>query len=513
MSSPTTAAHRELSRTGSDPRSEMVDEPKAAVDRDHAHLETMSMPSSIRDMTEDERGAIIRKMVRKMDTVIMPIIALLYILNYVDRQNLAAAKLQGILTDLHLSTTQFATAISILFVGYIPFQVPSNLLISRVPRPGLYICCAVILWGSVSACTAAVKTYGQLIAVRILLGMTEAVFFPGVIYFLSAWYTKQELGKRLAGLFIGQQLGNAFGGLIAAGVLKLNGVNGIAGWRYLFIVEGVATIGVGAISALLMPEYPHNARLLSPIERDLAVWRIESEGGVGEAHEEISTWRGFYLVMTDPKLYLLVFCMILSQGLGSISNWFPSIVQTLGYNSTDTLLLTAPPYLFACIWFYVMTLYSDRKDEMYTPIMFCNGVMVVALVIPLATLNTGARYFAMMLMPSAAVGPQVILYKTLNLHLARPYPKRAAGTALLNAIGGTSNIWASYMYINPPHYYIAFGTLLAIDVVFAVVITVYKVWVGRENRKLDQGGDKAKETMKGGVTQQQIDLGWRYVGY
>lgn len=107
----------------------------------------------------------------------------------------------------------------------------------------------------------------------------------------------------------------------------------------------------------------------------------------------------------------------------------------------------------------------------------------------------------------------MILYKTLNLHLARPYPKRAAGTALLNAIGGTSNIWASYMYINPPHYYIAFGTLLAIDVVFAVVITVYKVWVGRENRKLDQGGDKAKETMKGGVTQQQIDLGWRYVGY
>jgi hypothetical protein len=176
----------------------------------------------------------------------------------------------------------------------------------------------------------------------------------------------------------------------------------------------------------------------------------------------------------------------------------------------------------------------QRKDNMYTPIMFCIGVMVVALVVPLATLNTGARYFAMMLMPSAAgesevctqrshsaltltlpcpVGPQVLLYKTLNLHLARPYPKRAAGTALLNAIGGTSNIWASYMYINSPHYYIAFGTLLAIDVAFALVITVYKVWVGRENRKLDQGGDKAKETMKGGVTQQQIDLGWRYVGY
>ena len=124
----------------------------------------------------------------------------------------------------------------IFTVGYLPFQIPSNYLISRLPRPGLYICCAVVLWGTISTCTAAAQSYSALLGIRVLLGASEAVFFPGVLYYLSAWYTKKELGKRYAALFIGQQLGNGFGGLIAAGVLKMAGLHGLNGWRWLFIV-------------------------------------------------------------------------------------------------------------------------------------------------------------------------------------------------------------------------------------------------------------------------------------
>lgn len=139
---------------------------------------------------------------------------ILYVLNYIDRQNLAAAKLQGIMEDLDMTTQQFATAISILFVGYLPFQLPSNLIISRLTRPGLCkcpqqvhkiltddrdICCACMIWGSISACTASVQTYEALLGVRVLLGVSEAVFFPGAIYLLSAWYSKHELGVRIAG--------------------------------------------------------------------------------------------------------------------------------------------------------------------------------------------------------------------------------------------------------------------------------------------------------------------------
>lgn len=111
----------------------------------------------------------------------------------------------------------------------------------------MYICVAVVIWGAISAATAAVNTYGQLLAVRAILGIVEAVFFPGAVYYLSAWYTKKELGKRLAGLYIAQQVGNAFGGLFAAAILQLDGQHGIAGWKWLFIIEGSATVGIGAI--------------------------------------------------------------------------------------------------------------------------------------------------------------------------------------------------------------------------------------------------------------------------
>lgn len=163
-------------------------------------------PDSLKHLTDDELAQMNKKLVRKMDLYILPTIGILYILNYVDRQNLSAAKLQGIMEDLNMTTQQFATAISILFVGYLPFQIPSNMIITKVPRPGLYICLAVMIWGSISAATAAVKSYQQLLAVRACLGIVEAVFFPGAIYYLSAWYTKKELGKRLAGLYIAQQV-------------------------------------------------------------------------------------------------------------------------------------------------------------------------------------------------------------------------------------------------------------------------------------------------------------------
>ncbi|KAJ5107708.1 nicotinamide mononucleotide permease [Penicillium angulare] len=468
------------------------------------------MPESLRQITQEERSNIERRIVRKIDFLILPIIMLLYILNYIDRQNLSAAKLQNIMEDLNMTADQFSTAISILYVGYIPFQIPSNMIIIKVPRPGLYICCAVVAWGVISSCTAAVESYGSLLAVRVILGLVEAVFFPGVIYFLSAWYTKQELGKRLAALFIGQQLGSAFGGLIAAGLLKLNGVHGIQGWRYLFIVEGVATVGIGAIGCFIMPEYPHNTRMLKPIERELAVWRIEQEAGVGEAGEEVSAIQGFVLAMKDVKVWTLVFCIIMSQAMNSALNFLPTIVSTIGYNSTITLVLTAPPYLLACFFFYFISWWSDRKMALYWPTMLCLCAGIVAFVIPCASTSVGARYFAIMLFP---IGPQVILYKTLNLHVARPYPKRAAGVALLNALGGTSNVWGSYLWTNSPRFFAGFGMCLGVTIFFMITLTSYKVYINHENKKLNGDEAQIRSLIRSGVTQEQLDMGWRYQGF
>lgn len=480
------------------------------------HMATFSSglelaPESLRNLGEDEVKRLNKKLVRKIDLVIMPTLAILYILNYIDRQNLSSAKLQGIMEDLNMTTQQFATAVSILFVGYLPFQIPSNLVITKIKRPGMYICVSVVIWGAISAATAAVKTYGQLLAVRAILGVVEAVFFPGAIYYLSAWYTKQELGKRLAGLYIAQQVGNAFGGLFAAGVLQLDGQHGIAGWQWLFIIEGTATIGIGAICACVMPEYPSNSRILSPAERDLAVWRIESESGATESDETESVLKSFAHALADPKLLLLIFCNMMSQAQGSIANYFPTLVASLGYTHTISLLLTAPPYILAGFVYFGIMFHSDRKKTVYPTIMLLIAIAMVMYIILMSTTSIGARYFSMMILPFSSVGPQILLYKTINLHLARPVAKRAAASALVNAIGGTSNIWASYLYYGGPHFYAAFGTLMGCALLFATTLTFYRFYVLRENKRLDSGNpDQIAKVIKGGVTQEMVDLNWRY---
>ncbi|CAN8099592.1 unnamed protein product [Discula destructiva] len=471
-------------------------------------------PDSLKLLSDDELVRMNKKLVRKMDFYILPTIGILYILNYIDRQNLSAAKLQGIMEDLNMNTQQFATAVSILFVGYLPFQIPSNIIITKVPRPGMYICVAVVIWGGISAATAGVKTYGQLLAVRAILGVVEAVFFPGAVYYLSAWYTKKELGKRLAGLYIAQQVGNAFGGLFAAAILQLSGAHGIAGWQWLFIIEGSATVGIGAICAFVMPEFPHNSRMLSQTERELAVWRVESEAGAAEGTEDESAMRGFFQALADPKLLLLIACNFFSQGQGSIANYFPTLIDALGFSSTISLLLTAPPYILAAFIYWGITFYSDRKNTVYPIIMVCISIATIMYIIPMATLNVGGRYFAMMVLPFASVGPQILMYKTINLHLARPVAKRAAASALVNAIGGTANIGASYLYYEAPHFYAAFGTLMGCALAFAATITAYRWLVLRDNKRLDSGdSEQIAKAMKGGVTAEMVSLGWRYEMY
>ncbi|KAK9768962.1 putative Major facilitator superfamily domain-containing protein [Seiridium cardinale] len=125
---------------------------------DFANMTYRQRPESLQHLSEEEFNSLNKKLVRKIDLIILPLIGILYILNYIDRQNLASAKLQGIMEDLNMTTQQFATAVSILFVGYLPFQIPSNLLITRISRPGMYIFLAVVICGCISAATAAVKT-------------------------------------------------------------------------------------------------------------------------------------------------------------------------------------------------------------------------------------------------------------------------------------------------------------------------------------------------------------------
>lgn len=174
-----------------------------------------------------------KKLKRRIDTTVMPLVIMIYLMNYIDRNNYAAARLQGLEKDLGLSAKQYQLGLSILFVAYILAQVPSNLLLNHLGRPSLYIGFFTIAWGLVSALTSQVTTPGGIYACRFVLGLVEAPFFAGVLFYLSKWYTKTELNLRMSIFYSGSLISGAFGNLIAAGILKgLAGKRGMDAWQW-----------------------------------------------------------------------------------------------------------------------------------------------------------------------------------------------------------------------------------------------------------------------------------------
>ena len=148
-------------------------------------------PPLVRILTPEERTRLEAALVRKVDLRLLPMIVLIYIMNYIDRNNIASARLQGLQNDLYMSDTEYLTTVSILFVGYLLMQVPSNLFLNKIGKPALYLPGAMMIWGVISTLTATAQGFGGLLAIRFFLGFVEAAYFPGCLYFLSCWYTRK----------------------------------------------------------------------------------------------------------------------------------------------------------------------------------------------------------------------------------------------------------------------------------------------------------------------------------
>ena len=225
-------------------------------------------PPLVKDLTAEERQGLELKLVRKIDIHLLPMLVIMYIMNYLDRNNIAAARLAGLEEELNLSSTQYLTCLSILFVGYLLMQVPSNLFLNKIGKPAIYLPTVMILWGMISAATAAAESFGGLVAIRFFLGFVEAAYFPGCLFFLSSWYTRKELGFRTAILYSGSLLSGAFGGLISAGIT--NGLDGAKGLRY------VTQLLFAAPSLVLSSQYMYYRSLAS--ESWLTAQRVSRSG-------------------------------------------------------------------------------------------------------------------------------------------------------------------------------------------------------------------------------------------
>ncbi|KAF5385673.1 hypothetical protein D9757_005545 [Collybiopsis confluens] len=442
----------------------------------------------------EERILAERKLVRKLDTRVLPTIILIFIMNYIDvnfqRNAITTARLKGLEQDLNLSDLQYSVVLSILYVSYCPSQIPSNMALNWITRPSLYIGSCVVVWGLISTLTGITKSYGGLVAIRFFIGIPESAFYPGAIYLLSRWYTKKELAFRSAILYGGLLISNAFGALIAAGILaNMEGKLGIRAWRWVFFIEGSITMFIGLNAMWLLPDYPPNTRWITPKERRLAQARLADDAG--EADNDSagdSPLKGLIMAVQDPKVWVFSI-MNLAQLLGlSFVNFFPTLTSTLGFDTTVSLLLAAPPWILSTITCCLNAWHADRTGErFFHQSAWWWGVML-AYIISLSTSNVGARYFSMFLMACGYGGFALTLVWVSNT-FPRPPAKRAAIIGIVNGVGNIGNLIGSFTWKAEwgPGYHQSMGISMAAFVVATVLSIGNTSTMGNpDNKRLDE---------------------------
>ncbi|KAL4912867.1 major facilitator superfamily domain-containing protein [Aspergillus aurantiobrunneus] len=435
----------------------------AAEKANIAHDEETNFVGSL----SPEELAIEKKLRVRIDSIVMPLVILVYLMNYIDRNNYAAAKLQGMPEDLGLNDSEYQTGLSILFVGYILMQVPSNLLLNYMGRPSLYLGFFIVAWGLVSAVTSQVTNYGGIVACRFILGLVEAPFFAGVLFYLSKWYTKKELALRMSIFYSGSLLSGAFGNLIAAGILNgMAGARGMSAWQWLYIIEGAITVFIGLVVAAVLPDFPENWRLLPEEMKHVAKKRLAIEAAQADvdAAGGMSQVKGLKMAFSDIKTYALAIAYMAITGASGFQNFFPTLTATLNYPETISLLLVAPPYIFMVAYSMAHSYLSDRYQNRFWFFVYPIPITIVGFVVFMTTDAFGPRYFSFFLM-IFVFAQNGTVYSWIAGAIPRPPAKRAAAYAFINSIGNSASIWTPYTYRDrdEPYYRPAMGVCIALQ--------------------------------------------------
>ncbi|KAI1823956.1 MFS general substrate transporter [Xylaria intraflava] len=306
-----------------------------------------------------------KALIRKQDMRIIPLSATIYFLAYLDRSNIGNAKVlnsstkNDMETETHTTDYQFTIALMIFLIGYFLFEVPSNILLKKF-RPSRWLAFLMFAWGLITIGIGGVHNYGQITGVRFLLGVVEAGLFPGLVYYLTFWYKTDERSVRVAFILASATLAGAFGGAIAYGVGHLNGVRGLSGWRWLFILEGIPSVLSSLFIWFFLPDFPETTTWLSESEKALATQRLLVDGSKGSASG--LTWRDVKETLTDWRLYgHYAIYFAVSLPFSSLSLFTPSIVSGLGYKDLQAQLLTVPPWAIA----YVISILNSWSGDYF----------------------------------------------------------------------------------------------------------------------------------------------------
>ncbi|KAJ4993615.1 MFS transporter [Stagonosporopsis vannaccii] len=430
-------------------------------------------------------------LVKKLDLYMMPILWLMYFLNFLDRNAIVNGKIDKMDVDLGLTGVQYNTCVSIFFVGYLVGQVPSNMLLNRI-KPSWYMSGWMMAWAIVSTLMAIVKDYKGMLACRFVLGITEAPFYPGGVYLISMFYTRKESATRMSIFYTGNLLASSFSGLIAAGVFAgMEGKSGLEGWRWLFIIQGLITVGVAVLAFFMLPNAPLQTRWLTQEERELAHSRIAFD--TTEKKDKQSVWKGLREACSDYRMWVFALMQNLHLSANGFKNFLPTVVQTLGFNRTITLVLTCPPYLLSAFISVAVSWSSGRFNERTWHITISKAIAIVGFMIGTLTLNIGARYFAMVLFVGATYGVNNINLSWTAATLGQTDEKKAVAIAIANTLGNLSFVYTPYLWpdSSKPRFAMAMWASVGFSAGVIACAWALKFILIRNNRKIRAQNNEA----------------------
>ncbi|KAI0399965.1 DNA-repair protein rad2 [Xylaria palmicola] len=450
-----------------------------------------TVPTAGDNITYDESTAISvdeRKLVRKLDLNLIPMVMLLYTFSFLDRVNIGNARLYGLEEDLGLTGNQFQIAVSILFVTYIIFEIPSNLLLKPI-GPQRWLAFIVVVWGGLATATGFVHNFGSLTGLRVLLGIFEAGLFPGLNLYLTFFYTKRELALRVGYLLVSAAVAGALGGLLAYGIGHLDGVQGMRGWRWIMIIEGLPTIVLGFFVLIFLPNDAESARFLTPEEKKLMVVRQQRQYGYTKSAQEFSK-KDMIKAFKDWKVW--VFCLGqfgVDTMLYGYSTFLPTIINGLGsWSVAEVQLLTIPCYALGAISYMTIAYISDRKQMRGVFCVIFAAICVVGYGLLISDTPAGVHYFACFVIATG-------LYVLVGLPLAwlpnnsPRYGKRTTANGLQLTIGNSSGIIAPFIYpsSDKPRYIMGNAVSLSMVGLAGLSFALLWFWCARENKRRDEG--------------------------
>jgi MFS transporter, ACS family, tartrate transporter len=376
-----------------------------------------------------------RNVLRKTAWRLVPLLTLAYVVNYLDRTNIGFAALT-MNQDLGLTATEFGFGAGILFLSYTVFEIPSNLALYHVGARR-WIARIMISWGVVSAATAFVTGAYSYYAARFALGLAEAGFFPGVTYYLAVWFPTQYRTRMLAWFLVAIPASSLIGGPISGLVLEMDGIWGLHGWQWLFIIEGLPAIVLGLVVLVVLADKPETAPWLSPQERTALIGMLSEE-------KRERPKASFLSSLTDARVVILALVQFgFTLGSYGVGIFLPQIIKTSDLSNLTVGYLVAIPYFFASVGMIWWAWHVDRTGQKIKNLTIACALATLGLVASVLSTHLAIALSALTVALVGITSARAIFW---------PIPTRfltaigaATGLAFINSIGTAGGFAGPYL--------------------------------------------------------------------